>query len=437
MPTPFTVPDPMLDALATGYGGEAAVRRLFDGQRSRRRLLLTLVSRELPPSAVRDLHDVEAAAPHVIADLMNEPLVGAGTMRIARQLAQHGTDPAALAAAHRYVAALTVVAALRSGLGVRLTIAPSGGWLSLPTLGRFPAAGPVLVEVGGGTALVGGRALTEVPGWQPVRRIRVGAGPDTGPGPGSGGGPTLDVAFDDVEEARQLFHIAAAGHLAALDHRRWERMLGSAWRLVTDRLPDRATELAAELRTLIPLARPEPRAARSGTAHDAVGAIGLDFATSPADCAVTLIHEFQHSKLAALTEMTALHHPSDDARFFAPWREDPRPIGALLQGIYAFLGVADAWRAFAGDPAVHADAARLFAGTRAEIRAAAQSLVGADDLLTPAGQRFAAGLDRAITDLEAVPVPAGLADQADAGIARKRQAWVDRGQRLRARRVLG
>ena len=114
----------MLDALATGYGGEAGVRHVFDGQRSRRRLLLTLISRHLPRSAVQILHEVEAAAPHVIADLMNEPLIGAGPMRIARRLVQHDTDPAAVAAAHRYLAGLTVVAALRSGLRVRLRSRP-------------------------------------------------------------------------------------------------------------------------------------------------------------------------------------------------------------------------------------------------------------------------------------------------------------------------
>ena len=31
--------------------------------------------------------------------------------------------------------------------------------------------------------------------------------------------------------------------------------------------------------------------------------------------------------------------------FYAPWRDDPRPIEALLQGAYAHLGVTDYWRA--------------------------------------------------------------------------------------------
>jgi hypothetical protein len=30
--------------------------------------------------------------------------------------------------------------------------------------------------------------------------------------------------------------------------------------------------------------------------------------------------------------------------YYAPWRDDPRPLGGLLQGVYAFLGIASFWR---------------------------------------------------------------------------------------------
>jgi hypothetical protein len=39
-----------------------------------------------------------------------------------------------------------------------------------------------------------------------------------------------------------------------------------------------------------------------------------------------------------------LYDRSDDRLYYAPWRDDPRPLGGLLQGAYAFLGVADFWR---------------------------------------------------------------------------------------------
>jgi hypothetical protein len=36
---------------------------------------------------------------------------------------------------------------------------------------------------------------------------------------------------------------------------------------------------------------------------------------------------------------------SDDAgRYYAPWRDDPRPLSGLLQGVYAFFGIAEFWR---------------------------------------------------------------------------------------------
>ena len=46
----------------------------------------------------------------------------------------------------------------------------------------------------------------------------------------------------------------------------------------------------------------------------------------PSDLAVALVHEFQHSKLAALHRLVPLYDRTDPARYFAPWRPDPRPM---------------------------------------------------------------------------------------------------------------
>jgi len=67
-----------------------------------------------------------------------------------------------------------------------------------------------------------------------------------------------------------------------------------------------------------------------------------------------MVHEFQHSKL------------------WAPWRTDPRPLGGLLQGVYAFLGVADTWRALAARPALGDLAMREFAEAREQVDVAAR-----------------------------------------------------------------
>ena len=59
--------------------------------------------------------------------------------------------------------------------------------------------------------------------------------------------------------------------------------------------------------------------------------------------ASVLVHECQHAKLNAVLDLIPLSRP-DQARYYAPWREDPRPLGGLLHGAYAYLGVSDFWR---------------------------------------------------------------------------------------------
>jgi uncharacterized protein len=62
--------------------------------------------------------------------------------------------------------------------------------------------------------------------------------------------------------------------------------------------------------------------------------------------ALLLIHEFQHVKPGAMLDLFELCDPVAAGRlFYAPWRDDPRPVEALLQGTYAHVGVTDYWRA--------------------------------------------------------------------------------------------
>jgi uncharacterized protein len=50
--------------------------------------------------------------------------------------------------------------------------------------------------------------------------------------------------------------------------------------------------------------------------------------------------------LGAMLDIFELCDPAAAGRlFYAPWRDDPRPVEALLQGTYAHLGVTDYWRA--------------------------------------------------------------------------------------------
>jgi HEXXH motif-containing protein len=75
---------------------------------------------------------------------------------------------------------------------------------------------------------------------------------------------------------------------------------------------------------------------------------------------VTLVHEFQHSELSVVPDLTRLYDAGPDEFYYAPWRNDPRPFGGLLQGVYAFIGVADTCRCLAARPYLSDTAQREF-----------------------------------------------------------------------------
>src|SRR6185312_14082905 len=66
-----------------------------------------------------------------------------------------------------------------------------------------------------------------------------------------------------------------------------------------------------------------------------------------ASLAEALVHEFHHIRLGGLLHLTRLHEEDPRERFYTPWRDDPRPIGGVLQGVYAFFGVTAFWRVLA------------------------------------------------------------------------------------------
>jgi uncharacterized protein len=202
----------------------------------------------------------------------------------------------------------------------------------------------------------------------------------------------------------------------------WRRQLAETWQILTGLAPARAAELVAGLHSLVPLRTPAANAAHSATAREAVGVVGLDLPRSPADFAVALVHEFQHSKLSALLDIVALYDGSDQRTFFAPWRTDPRPISGLLQGVYAFLGVADVWRALSARPDRFPSALREFAHTRAQVTDAIGTLA-ASGLLTAPGRRFLAGMTEAVERLHATGVPAAMSAAAERTLTSRRAAW--------------
>jgi uncharacterized protein len=148
--------------------------------------------------------------------------------------------------------------------------------------------------------------------------------------------------------------------------------------------------LAVGLSSITPLA-PQPAGAdASATSRHAFGAIATVLPPTTARLALLLIHEFQHAKLGGLMDLVPLHDDSDNRLYPAPWRPDPRPLGALLQGAYAHLGVADFWRLHrfsAGSAAAAQSAQEHFSRWRAHTASVVDVLLRSS-ALTSDGRRF-------------------------------------------------
>ncbi|MET7326386.1 HEXXH motif-containing putative peptide modification protein, partial [Streptomyces sp. NPDC005549] len=195
----------------------------------------------------------------------------------------------------------------------------------------------------------------------------------------------------------------AAPELPALDTASagpaaWRELLRRAWELLVEHHPRRAEELAAGLNALVPLPAPA-RGVASATSRHAFGTVLTSWPADPERLALTLLHEFQHSKLSALTDLVTLYEPGGRPRLYAPWRPDPRPPGGLLQGIYAHLGDLAFWQDRGGrrrGPA-QADAAWRLAQTRAHVERGLTE-AAAHVRLTDLGARFLERLARTVRD---------------------------------------
>jgi uncharacterized protein len=150
---------------------------------------------------------------------------------------------------------------------------------------------------------------------------------------------------------------------------------------------------------------------------------GLTRPATAADFAVTLVHEYQHSKLSALLDMTPLSDPDDQGRYFAPWRRDPRPLGGLLQGVYAFVGVADTWRALRGVDGVTGTAEQEFADARLQVDLTLAA-VESSGALTEAGAVFVGHLRQFTDTLLTVPVDETVARRAEQRQRELHQRWL-------------
>jgi HEXXH motif-containing protein len=420
-------------ALASGGGGPRTVEALRESRLSRHVLLLRSVAEAWPAepadldAAVTVLASAQDRAPERVARILGDPMVGAWVGWTARRIRGHVTTATPLDADLGQLAAVAAVAAVATGGDADLRGYARDGIVPLPGLGaaRVPGNGvaPVRITVRGGELTVhDGRAAVTVPAedlgdagnsasWLGLRRLRAHAG-----------GMSCDIALDDLDPYRGEHHVPPAERLTEVDADRWQGLFADAWALLTEVAPARAEELASGICTLVPLVTGAPGTARSATTPDAFGALGLTLPGSAADFVVTLVHEFQHSKLSALLDLVQLCDPTDDQTYFAPWRTDPRPIGGVLHGVYAFLGVADMWWSCRARDELREAAVREFADVRVQVHETLTVLEGSG-ALTPAGRRFAAGMRTTVDAMMAETVPDAAVRQARENLRRTRQTW--------------
>jgi uncharacterized protein len=419
-------------ALASGLGGASAVATLIESQRSLLRALLGAVYQAgATTSALSAADQVELRAawsalstidrdhPEALTAVLDHPYIRPWAIRCLDQfqsLTVWADDDDQAGAASRLAADLghlggvAAAAAIKAETNAAVTIPVVENAIHLPTLGRLVVgideensaprvasrkasveiiskSNEAVIQLNGScwtlaiTGLVSGDATPATSAsnrtscdWQPVRML-------TAPG--------IRVALEDTDPYRDCHQWPALPRLTDSEYDRWREQFQEAWREIEDTHAAYAPALAAGLTTLMPLAPAKEGSDVSATARDAFGAVAAALPADPVVLALLLIHEFQHVKLGAVLDLYDLYDRAHDRLYYAPWRDDKRPLEGLLQGTYAHLAVTEFWRArqrVTSGPTAAA-ARERFLHWRAHTRDAIGTLIDSGSL-TSLGTRF-------------------------------------------------
>ncbi|MEU1189642.1 HEXXH motif-containing putative peptide modification protein [Streptomyces sp. NPDC005859] len=355
-------------------------------------------------------------------------------------------DARELRRAVAHFSALAATAAARAGIPFTAELTAHDGVLHLPSLGTLHTA------TAGDTAVRAVHARNRLTLRRPDAPdvtvfLEHGCGAWSGalswtsahalPGlvPGAPPMPLDDLApYRSVRDDPRHRALSAPTTLDDPERKRWLQAWSGTAAALRSGGERRVAEAQALLRCLVPLEMPpdaegpgESDGGCSATRRDAFGALLCSTPPSPVAFAATLVHELQHAKLAALSDLTTLHQAGSEARYFAPWRPDPRPFDGLLQGAYAHLGLADFFqrRALTADPAHRESAWAQHARYRAQVGATLPALVGSPHL-TVRGRRFVDSMAAAYEDMSEHPAPRGHTARAQAYLKAARMLWTRR-----------
>lgn len=408
-----TIPASSFAEFAAGRGGAGGIALLSAAEYSKHLLLLRSVcdraralghgQAEEAGRAYAQLARVQTHAPDVVTDVLSHPSAGAWALHTLKAMGR----PSAVEAVPAQLGGLAAAAAIRAGVADEIDVPVIAGAAVLPSLGRITGLeGRKRVRIrsgGSGASVVDrpgrSRSVEDLPGWEPLRRLTVGSGP-----------AVLSLLIEDVDPYRAPGALDLRGRLSGDDVRRWDDLLGPAWEVLTRDHPEVAEEVGACVRTLVPL-RPPPVGLTSCTSRETFGSVAASDPPDPVTLAVTLAHEVQHAKLSALLDILPILDPGADAtRYYAPWRDDPRPLSGLLQGVYAHLAVVAFWHRHRaverGDAGSRAH--REFARWRDATAEAVRTVMGSGRL-TETGVAFVTGISRALSPYLDEPVPSRIA----------------------------
>ncbi|MEU3692613.1 aKG-HExxH-type peptide beta-hydroxylase [Streptomyces narbonensis] len=446
---PFPSPADVRD-VAAGREDRSLVERLRAQQRGTRAIALAELLRLLRPAdedtprregglpsvgAVRELLlRAERADAEAVAAVLLHPSVGRWLSSALRALhapaARPGTGAGTPSAHLPHLHAVAAAAAVRAEIAFALPVPVSDGLVVLPGLGaadfRGTTATTAHVAARDGAAVIRcSGAEVHLPssidrfpsGWLPVHRVRTPVGHSH-----------FDLVLEDMDPYREAHGSGRPRRLGPADVTEWTRKISGAGELLTEVIgAEQAEALASGLIALTP--RPEQNSGMmtSVSSSDAFGGAVLSTPPDAVELAATLVHEFRHMKLNAVLDSVDLYDDEGpEELYYAPWRDDPRPLPGFFHGVFAFLGVVEFWRRLAHQ----AGGARL--RRRAQFQLLywrAQTWEAYEELrssrrLTGAGREFTTAMGRGMARAT-IPtgVPDAVAVLAEEAVVAHRMRW--------------
>ncbi|MCL2924775.1 MAG: HEXXH motif-containing putative peptide modification protein [Trichodesmium sp. MAG_R04] len=128
---------------------------------------------------------------------------------------------------------------------------------------------------------------------------------------------------------------------------KWLSTLEEAWYWIEECSTLLASEILMGIKSLVPVYSHAHDVHISQTFRAIPGVVILSWMSNTSVIVEALVHEYHHHKLNALLNLDPIiAEGTFEEIYYSPWRNDPRPLDGILQGIYVFQAVLDFWDKF-------------------------------------------------------------------------------------------